>query len=62
MRQTYERSLCTSESQNKNKEVSYMKDTEEVKVCIQCDKPVMPGEEYCEECIIEDAKTMGVIE
>lgn len=32
------------------------------KKCIQCDKPVMPGEEYCEECIIEDAKTMGVLE
>lgn len=36
------------------------KDTK--KVCLQCSKPVMPGEEYCEECIIEDAKTMGVLE
>ena len=26
------------------------KDTK--KVCLQCSKPVMPGEEYCEECII----------
>lgn len=37
-------------------------DSQDTKKCIQCDKPVMPGEKYCEECIIEDAKTMGVIE
>lgn len=36
--------------------------SEENKVCIQCGQPVMSGEEYCKECIIEDAKTMGVIE
>lgn len=32
------------------------------KTCLQCGEPVMPGEEYCEECIIEDAKAMGVYE
>ena len=42
--------------------VTEVKLMDEKKLCIQCNKPVMPGEEYCEKCIIEDAKTMGVIE
>lgn len=35
---------------------------EENKTCLQCGKEVVPGEEYCLDCIIEDAITMGVIE
>lgn len=31
------------------------------KPCQQCGKEVMPGEDFCWECIIEDAITMGII-
>lgn len=34
----------------------------ETKPCNQCGKESMPGEEFCWECIIEDAITMGVID
>lgn len=35
---------------------------DETKLCNQCSNEAMPGEEFCWECIIEDAITMGVID
>lgn len=34
----------------------------ENKLCIQCSKTVLEGEDFCWECIIDDAITMGVIQ
>lgn len=40
-----------------------MKDKiEETKVCSQCGKEAMPNEEFCWECVVDDAITMGVID